>query len=285
MSTCIGDGRHRVSEREEFIAARSAFFPALEVFARANYASAYPVHLHDRWQLTWILSGSVALSHRCGSHLLRRGDAVLAAPFEPIGGRTHDGSYFGFVTLQIPGDLFPGRDDRCIVARHGGGALCENLMMRLLAASTAAEQCTALRQLAEEFPSSELDCMLLAGERPALHPGIRRVRRMLEGMVAENLRVTELAKAVRLNHRYLISLFRAAVGISPHQYLMARRLESARRLLNEGRELNVVAAETGFSDQSHLTNQFKRTFGATPGAYQARHCKMNFLQNFPLATA
>lgn len=285
MSTFIGDGRHHVSERDEFIAARSAFFPALEVFARANYASACSVHLHDRWQLTWILSGSVELSHRCGTHLLMRGDAVLAAPFEPIGGRTHDGSPFGFVTVQVPQELLKSWNGGCIVARRGGGALCERLMMKLMAASTGADQRTALDEIAEEFPSSASESILLAGDRPRLHPGIRQACRMLEGTVAENLRVAELAKAARLNHRYLISLFRATVGVSPHQYLIARRLESARRLLNEGQELHSVAAETGFSDQSHLTNLFKRTFGATPGAYQARHCKMNFLQNFPSAAA
>src|SRR5712672_4535397 len=99
MCTKIGDGRHHFDQGSEFVASRSAFFPELEVFARTLHSYSYPVHLHDRWQLTWVLSGAVDLCHRQGSHILRAGDAVLAAPFEPIAGHTYQGASFGFVTL------------------------------------------------------------------------------------------------------------------------------------------------------------------------------------------
>src|SRR3990172_7145654 len=99
MSTRIGDRRHHVALGDEFIASRSAFIPELEVFARTHHSNSYAIHLHDRWQLTWILSGVANLWHCGGSRILHTGDAFLAAPFEPIGGRAHKGAPFGFVTL------------------------------------------------------------------------------------------------------------------------------------------------------------------------------------------
>ena len=55
--------------------------------------------------------------------------------------------------------------------------------------------------------------------------------------------------------------------MSPHQYLIEVRVHSALALLSAGAErpsLAEVAAAVGFSDQSHLTRQFKRILGTTP---------------------
>ena len=57
------------------------------------------------------------------------------------------------------------------------------------------------------------------------------------------------------------------MGMSPHQYLVNVRVNSARALLTSGagrRSLADVAAAVGFADQSHLTRQFKRVLGLTP---------------------
>jgi AraC-like DNA-binding protein len=58
--------------------------------------------------------------------------------------------------------------------------------------------------------------------------------------------------------------FRTAFGTSPYRYLSMRRLERARALLGAGHTIAEVAASCQFSDQSHLTRQFRQTFGLTP---------------------
>ena len=60
---------------------------------------------------------------------------------------------------------------------------------------------------------------------------------------------------------------RAEVGLPPHAYLDSVRIRQAERLIRAGRPLAGVAAEVGFSSQSHLTRQFKRLVGVTPGQY------------------
>src|SRR5215469_772584 len=63
--------------------------------------------------------------------------------------------------------------------------------------------------------------------------------------------------------------FRWAYGTSPDRYRTLRRLALARAAIEGGRSLARAAAEAGFADQSHMTRQFKRTYGLTPARWMA----------------
>jgi AraC family transcriptional regulator len=66
---------------------------------------------------------------------------------------------------------------------------------------------------------------------------------------------------------HFVRQFKAAIGLSPHQSFIARRVERAKHLLQGGKDLSLVevAAHAGFSDQSQLSRHFERLPGATPG--------------------
>ena len=66
---------------------------------------------------------------------------------------------------------------------------------------------------------------------------------------------------------HLVRVFRAATGLPPHAYLTQVRLQHAKRLLAAGALIAWVAADTGFTDQSHLARHFKQVTGVTPGQY------------------
>ena len=61
--------------------------------------------------------------------------------------------------------------------------------------------------------------------------------------------------------------FTGVFGIAPHQYLLSRRVDLARRLLLDGQPPHEVATAAGFYDQSHLSRHFKRIVGTTPGRF------------------
>src|ERR1700737_3267113 len=63
--------------------------------------------------------------------------------------------------------------------------------------------------------------------------------------------------------------FRWAFGTCPDRYRTLRRLALARAAIESGRSLARAASEAGFADQSHMTRQFKRTYGLTPGRWMA----------------
>ena len=58
------------------------------------------------------------------------------------------------------------------------------------------------------------------------------------------------------------------LGVAPHCFRLLSRLNHARQLLRDGQPIAAVAADAGFSDQSHMTRLFRRTFGTTPGLYR-----------------
>jgi AraC family transcriptional regulator len=84
---------------------------------------------------------------------------------------------------------------------------------------------------------------------------------------ATDLSLADIAAAAHLSTYHLTRVFKKSTGVSPHQYLVQVRVNSARSLLTAGagnRSLAEIAAAVGFSDQSHLTRHFKRVLGVTP---------------------
>jgi AraC family transcriptional regulator len=80
-----------------------------------------------------------------------------------------------------------------------------------------------------------------------------------------DLSLAELASVVNISPTYFASLFKQAIGISPHQYVIQQRVEQAKLMLSKT-DLAIadIALQVGFSSQSHLTQQFKRITGMTP---------------------
>jgi AraC-like DNA-binding protein len=98
-------------------------------------------------------------------------------------------------------------------------------------------------------------------------PALRRARERLNDDPASNLTLAELAQAAGTDRHRLTRLFRAAYGLPPHRFQLARRLAVARALLERGLAAGAAAAQAGFFDQSHFTRSFHRAFGFTPASY------------------
>jgi AraC family transcriptional regulator len=101
------------------------------------------------------------------------------------------------------------------------------------------------------------------------------VQEYVAAHLAGDLRLADLAAVANLSQYHFARQFRRSTGESLHQYVVARRLEAAWRLLEQGRNSVVeVAGLTGFADQSHLHRLFKARYGVTPGAVLAERTKI-----------
>jgi AraC family transcriptional regulator len=68
---------------------------------------------------------------------------------------------------------------------------------------------------------------------------------------------------------YFSHAFRRTLGAAPHKWLIEQRVVLSKEKLRDGRSsLSDVAAEYGFSDQSHLARHFQRIVGVSPGAWR-----------------
>jgi AraC-like DNA-binding protein len=97
----------------------------------------------------------------------------------------------------------------------------------------------------------------------------QRVRSALDADPTDVEPLATLARQVGLSRYALTRLFRRHTGLTPHAYRIDRRIQLAREWLKAGRPPADVAAELGFSDQSHLHRAFKARVAATPGEFQA----------------
>ncbi|MFI8124472.1 AraC family transcriptional regulator [Acinetobacter sp. ABJ-A23_2] len=78
----------------------------------------------------------------------------------------------------------------------------------------------------------------------------------------------ELAQQVGLSRYAIIRLFKANVGLTPHAFQINLKINQARELLKQGISLAELAANLGFSDQSHFHKAFKAHTGVTPRQFQ-----------------
>ncbi|MEM7488567.1 MAG: AraC family transcriptional regulator [Pseudomonadota bacterium] len=115
-------------------------------------------------------------------------------------------------------------------------------------------------------------------EQTAHHAGIALNNGRLHGVLTaiddhidEPIRVSDLAQSVGMSTSQFGRAFKATLGVSPRDYIIERRLQRARELLEEtDQPLSEIALDAGFSSQAHLTARFAREFGLPPGQYRKR---------------
>jgi len=103
-------------------------------------------------------------------------------------------------------------------------------------------------------------------------------------------RVTDLANHVGKSARTLQRRVRTSTGCPPKRYLAVQRFRRSVYEIAAGREsLSIIASDLGFSDQAHLTREFRRHAGVTPGAFRKAWCRphaqaVRFLQDAERST-
>ena len=104
---------------------------------------------------------------------------------------------------------------------------------------------------------------------PARH--LLRAKDLADARFFEALDVDDLAAAAGLSRAHFSREFRRAFGVSPHAYLLTRRLERAAAMLrNTDNSVTEICLAVGLQGLGSFTTSFKRTFGVTPTAYRAK---------------
>ncbi len=104
-------------------------------------------------------------------------------------------------------------------------------------------------------------------------PLSRRQMRVLDEYVSDKsgtaLGLPELAALLSMGQNQLLRRLKISTGLTPHQYLMRKRIERARVLLRESdRSIADISLEVGFSSQSHFSERFRALVGTSPGSYR-----------------
>jgi AraC family transcriptional regulator len=98
---------------------------------------------------------------------------------------------------------------------------------------------------------------------------LSRIRDRIEAELDTELSLASLAKESGYSREHFLRMFRAATGLTPHQYVLERRLSTAQQLLRQSRMLLAdIALKCGFSSQTHMNDVFRKRLGVTPLEYR-----------------
>jgi AraC-like DNA-binding protein len=101
---------------------------------------------------------------------------------------------------------------------------------------------------------------------------VRRIQDYIDRNITEPIKVSELCALVNRTPSHFSRTFKRAVGLSPHAYVLRRRIQLASQLLARSEmPLSEIALNCGFGDQSHLSNRFREHSGMTPAAWRRAH--------------
>ena len=99
---------------------------------------------------------------------------------------------------------------------------------------------------------------------------MQRALAFIDSHLGDDLTLPHMAEAVGVSPHHFAHVFRTTVGVAPHQYVIRRRVERAKELLDTT-DLPIVeiALSVGCANQSHFSAMFHRVTGLTPHAYRA----------------
>jgi len=244
----------------------------------ADSGRAFPRHTHEQFGIGIVERGAQKSFSGRGMVEAGPGDVITVNP-----GEVHDGTPIGDVgrawrMLYFDPDVIAelSRD----VPIGGGDAEFDrpvahdaNLArhVRLLFA-----QMTAPAPQRDALLREQLLLSVLAGalHAPCGHPddapdAIRAARARIDDDPAIAVSLLDLAQETGLSRFQVLRGFARVTGLTPHAYQLQRRIALARRLIAQGLPLAEVAAACGFADQSHMTRQFVRKYGVSPGMVAA----------------
>jgi AraC-like DNA-binding protein len=234
-------------------------------------------HVHDEQVVVIPERGAGEVQTRHGRDLGGPGTIWVFSPGEYHFGKVEEGGEWQYRALYLDQPALEsiahhlGIANRGLVLKPGLHDDPETAQMLLRAHALGASERAAgqvawtgaLAMLFERYadPRPTLDAVSPRGF------ALNLAREYIAEHFRDDISIDELARLVELSRYHFIRAFRAAFGIPPHGYLNQVRLQHARKLLLAGRSAVEAAIESGFYDQSRLTNLFKRAYGVTPAQY------------------
>ena len=246
--------------------------PAItEVFHAHIVDWAYPPHCHDTWAVLIVDDGAISYDLDTRPRGAARRTVTILPPGVVHDGRPAPGAAgFRKRELYLRADFLP-------AALTGAAVDRSNIAdTRLWTALAGLHDCLA--HGAEPLDAEER--LAMAGERIAAHlaaaarpvpeperPIARQLRLLLDEHIVAPITLEAAAAALDRSVPHLVRSFTRQFGVSPHAYVIGRRIDAARRDLLRGAPPADVAAACGFCDQAHFTRHFKRHTSMTPARF------------------
>jgi AraC-like DNA-binding protein len=269
-----GLGRLCVDAAENCIVPAPAAAGMERIEARFH-GNAFDLHRHDTYAIGVTLHGVQSFRYRGATHHSLPGQVIVLHPDElhDGGAGTDEGLRYRMLYLEpslmldcLGGAPLPFVRDAVVSDR----AFCATLLSALGPLDQELDELFVVDFITQLTQSLRLH----AGQpaKPMAKTAWRAAslaRDYLEANFVRTVRSDELEAITGVDRYALSRHFRATFSTSPHRFLLMRRLQRARRMIEANEPLAQIAIASGFSDQSHFNRHFKKAFGVTPGRWSA----------------
>ncbi|GAB2648531.1 AraC family transcriptional regulator [Kribbella swartbergensis] len=232
---------------------------------RLTPAHRFPPHAHSTWSFGIVWTGSVQLRTATTSFDVGNGLATVLPPGEVHEGIADRQSGLSYAAISVAPRLIAeviGREDTPDLRTLGPAASVGGLLSAATSAGAEDRRELMVNAIADVFSGS--------GSRAdpiRLSTLTRAARRILDEEFLQPVNVKTVAERLGVAPATLIRRFRRELGIPPYSYVVSRRVDFARQLLDSGIDSVQAAQRAGFYDQAHLTRYFARLVGVSPGRY------------------
>ncbi|MEQ9489757.1 MAG: AraC family transcriptional regulator [Alphaproteobacteria bacterium] len=258
------------TDRNE-IRPRSAFI-GIDAVDAAFSNHAYSPHRHDTYTIGYTKTGVQRFRYRGEERAALPGDVFVLHPDELHDGRPGTDAGYSYRAVYLPPGLVlrDGQDEPLPYIE--GGVVRAADLARAVDLFFDAEGTPF--DLAEA-QTGITDALRRHGDgrnRPVRkfdYDKIDRIRRALAEDSGNTLSLHEIETLFDIDRFTLCRSFRQAFGIAPSRFVMMRRLARAKRTIEAGSPLAEAAIAAGFADQSHMTRQFRKAYGLSPGQWRS----------------
>ena len=250
----------------------------VEAYSFKGIMQKFPNHFHDYYVIGFIESGERCLSCKNRKYTVEPGDLLLFNPrdnhtCEQIDGRTLDYRCINVhpetmskAAFEITGKDYLPYFSPAVIFHSELASLLRELHMIIMEEEKDFRKeeifFFLLEQLIEEFSEKGIE-----QSGPEENRETKIICNYLEKNYMKNITLDELSGLTGLSKYYLLRSFTKQKGISPYRYLETIRIDRAKKLLEQGVLPIEAALQTGFADQSHFSNFFKKFIGLTPKQY------------------
>ena len=233
--------------------------------------------LHEGWLVAYVQRGSFGYHCRGAAYELVPGSLLVGRPGdEYVCSHDHHCDGDECLAFFIAPEVVDQIDGRRRAWRSRGVPPVAQLMVlgELARAAAAGDSDLGLDEVGLAFASRFVRVMA-GDERPRLPMAPRDRARAVESALwidahaAEPIGLQTLARRAGLSPYHYLRVFSAALGVTPHQYLVRRRLcVAAQGLADHDRPVTDIAFEAGFGDLSNFVRSFHRAAGVSPSGYR-----------------
>lgn len=258
----------------------------LELIHARYHSHRFPRHFHEEYIIGIIVHGVEEINYRGTVYLAPAGSLILINPGEPHSNYSINDSGFAYRMFYPSAELLrqvnfdiTGKEDlplfsTPVIERSDLFQQLFCLHTKLVQSDSPLEQesefIAVMARLITRHASANLASL------PSERRYIKIAREYLEAFYMEDLSLRQLATICGVSPFHLLRTFRDEIGLPPFEYQNQLRIAEAKKLLRVGWSIADAAVEIGFVDQSHLTRQFKRIVGVTPGRYSSARNKIQY---------